>query len=108
MWDPNGSCRHACWAFILAESLEQIRSKADVVRAAGCKIAVDDFGVGCSSLNYIHMLAPDMIKIDRCFVEMPRNVAAGSWTRTNDLSRGWGRQFVGAIDWWLLQCGTRL
>ena len=54
---------------ILAESLEQIRLNVDIVRAAGCKIAVDDFGVGYSSLNYIHMLAPDMIKIDRCFVE---------------------------------------
>ena len=63
---------------ILAESLEQIRSNVDVVRGAGCKIAVDDFGVGYSSLNYIHMLAPDMIKIDKCFVD---NIVANETTR---------------------------
>lgn len=53
---------------ILAESMEVIRANVDTVRAAGCKIAIDDFGVGYSSLNYIHALAPDVIKIDRCFV----------------------------------------
>lgn len=53
---------------ILAESMELIRANVDIVRAAGCKIAIDDFGVGYSSLNYIHALAPDIIKIDRCFI----------------------------------------
>ena len=53
---------------ILAESMELIRANVDTVRAAGCKIAIDDFGVGYSSLNYIHALAPDVIKIDRCFI----------------------------------------
>ena len=53
---------------ILAEAMELIRANVDVVRATGCKIAIDDFGVGYSSLNYIHALAPDVIKIDRCFI----------------------------------------
>ncbi|MDP9096056.1 MAG: EAL domain-containing protein [Pseudomonadota bacterium] len=53
---------------IFAESMELIRTNVEIVRAAGCKIAIDDFGVGYSSLNYIHALAPDIIKIDRCFV----------------------------------------
>lgn len=53
---------------ILAESMDLIRANVDTVRAAGCKIAIDDFGVGYSSLNYIHALAPDVIKIDRCFI----------------------------------------
>ncbi len=53
---------------ILAESLEQVRSNVDRLRDAGCRIAIDDFGVGYSSLNYIHVFAPDVIKIDRCFI----------------------------------------
>ena len=53
---------------ILAESMELIRANVDLLRAEGCHIAIDDFGVGYSSLNYIHMLAPDVIKIDRCFI----------------------------------------
>ena len=53
---------------ILAESMELIRANVDILRGEGCHIAIDDFGVGYSSLNYIHMLAPDVIKIDRCFI----------------------------------------
>ncbi len=53
---------------IIAESIELIRANVEIVRAAGCKIAIDDFGVGYSSLNYIHVFAPDVIKIDRCFI----------------------------------------
>lgn len=53
---------------ILAESMDLIRANVDILRAQGCRIAIDDFGVGYSSLNYIHMLAPDIIKIDRCFI----------------------------------------
>ena len=54
---------------IFAESLETVRGNVGVLRSAGCKIAIDDFGVGYSNLNYIHALAPDVIKIDRCFIE---------------------------------------
>lgn len=53
---------------IFAESLAVVRANIDLLRAAGCRIAIDDFGVGYSSLNYIHALSPDVIKIDRCFV----------------------------------------
>ena len=54
---------------IFAESLESVRSNVAILRATGCKIAIDDFGIGYSNLNYIHALSPDIIKIDRCFVE---------------------------------------
>ncbi|MDP9097017.1 MAG: EAL domain-containing protein [Pseudomonadota bacterium] len=54
---------------IFAESLVQVCANLDLLRAAGCAIAVDDFGVGFSSLNYIHTLSPDIIKVDRCFVD---------------------------------------
>jgi EAL domain-containing protein (putative c-di-GMP-specific phosphodiesterase class I) len=54
---------------IFAESLDVVRANVAVLRSSGCKIAIDDFGVGYSNLNYIHALAPDVIKIDRCFVE---------------------------------------
>ncbi len=39
------------------------------LRAHGVKVAIDDFGTGYSSLAYIHQLAPDVVKIDRSFVD---------------------------------------
>jgi len=31
-------------------------------------IALDDFGIGQSSLNYLRRFRPDVLKIDRCFI----------------------------------------
>ena len=40
------------------------------LREAGIHTAVDDFGVGYSSLNLIREIPWDVLKIDRCFVPM--------------------------------------
>ena len=37
-------------------------------RDAGGKVAIDDFGTGMASLEYLHMLPADFLKIDRTFV----------------------------------------
>ncbi|MGO4712818.1 putative bifunctional diguanylate cyclase/phosphodiesterase [Bradyrhizobium sp. 2TAF24] len=53
---------------IFADNLNLVQSSIAALKALGCSIAIDDFGVGYSSLSYIHHLAPDIIKIDRCFI----------------------------------------
>lgn len=39
------------------------------LKELGIKVAIDDFGVGYSSLNYILQLPVDCIKIDRSFIK---------------------------------------
>lgn len=44
------------------------------LKGLGVKIAMDDFGIGYSSLNYFRMFPFDKVKIDQCFVgEMLKN-----------------------------------
>ncbi|MFZ2003741.1 MAG: bifunctional diguanylate cyclase/phosphodiesterase [Stellaceae bacterium] len=38
------------------------------LRRAGCRVALDDFGVGYTSLQHLQSLAVDMVKIDRSFI----------------------------------------
>jgi EAL domain-containing protein (putative c-di-GMP-specific phosphodiesterase class I) len=38
------------------------------LKALGIRLAIDDFGVGYSSLSYLHRFPIDILKIDRAFV----------------------------------------
>lgn len=44
----------------------------DGLRAGGCKIALDDFGVGYSTYSYLRRLKPEFVKIDGSFVQQMR------------------------------------
>lgn len=46
----------------IAKSLEYLRS-------IGCRIAIDDFGTGYSNLAQIRALNPDVVKIDKMFID---------------------------------------
>lgn len=56
----------------LIENLKAASIVLDQVRALGCRVALDDFGVGLSSFHYIKNFKVDYIKIDGSFA---RNIA---------------------------------
>jgi diguanylate cyclase (GGDEF)-like protein/PAS domain S-box-containing protein len=53
---------------VMMADTEALRDRLVELRALGVRIALDDFGVGYSSLSYIHRLPVDVVKIDRSFV----------------------------------------
>lgn len=52
----------------LLRDVERTRNVLQDLKSLGVKIAIDDFGVGFSSLSYLKNFAVDTLKIDRSFI----------------------------------------
>jgi diguanylate cyclase (GGDEF)-like protein len=48
--------------------IEESARFVNALRHAGCRVALDDFGAGHTSLQHLQSLAVDMVKIDRSFI----------------------------------------
>lgn len=53
---------------VLLENPDQMIEELRCLRDMGITLAIDDFGSGYSSLNYLRRLPVDLIKIDRSFI----------------------------------------
>ena len=57
---------------ILMLDVDRVVPRLEGLRALGVRLAIDDFGIGYSSLSYLRHFPVDIIKIDRSFVaELP-------------------------------------
>lgn len=54
---------------VMAHNVDQTILKLRGMQALGIKLAVDDFGIGYSSLSYLQNFPLDILKIDRSFVQ---------------------------------------
>lgn len=53
----------------LMESYEIVKGKLNILKDKGVQIALDDFGKGYSSLNYLRHLPISTLKIDKSFID---------------------------------------
>ncbi len=53
---------------LLMQDADGVIAKIRQIKAMGVKIAVDDFGIGYSSLSYLKRFGPTKLKIDRSFI----------------------------------------
>ena len=87
--------------FEVVESTEvkdtsHLKDILDYYRDAGFRVALDDLGAGYSSLNMIHQIRPDIVKLD---MDLTRDIAADDCramitARILDLARDLGIQTV--------------
>jgi len=54
---------------VLIDNPDEAAKRLDQLRALGVRIALDDFGVGYSSLSYLQRFPLDKLKIDKGFVD---------------------------------------
>jgi predicted signal transduction protein with EAL and GGDEF domain len=53
-----------------ASNFDAVTHSISKLRSLGCGIALDDFGIEYSGLRYVQKLSPDVIKIDKSFIDL--------------------------------------
>jgi diguanylate cyclase (GGDEF)-like protein/PAS domain S-box-containing protein len=54
---------------VLMEATQRHRAQFEGLRGLGVRLAIDDFGVGYSSFDYLHSFRVERLKIDRRFID---------------------------------------
>ncbi len=90
---------------VLMTNLVAARRSIEVLSAMGCRFALDDFGSGFSSFNYLVQLPVDLVKIDGGYVrDLASNPVHQAVVRAiNDVAHSMGKQTIGE---WVEEAGS--
>jgi EAL domain-containing protein (putative c-di-GMP-specific phosphodiesterase class I) len=53
----------------IPQHVGNVQENLSLLSATGVRVALDDFGMGYSTLGYLQQLSADILKIDRRFIE---------------------------------------
>jgi diguanylate cyclase len=91
--DPHAVIIEVTETALIAD-LERAASRMSELKAVGVRIALDDFGVGQSSLAALHRYPIDVIKLDRTFLALTVLDRAALLASVVDLASRLGPDFV--------------
>jgi EAL domain-containing protein (putative c-di-GMP-specific phosphodiesterase class I) len=76
--------------------LDRVAAFVELLRAEGCRTAIDDFGAGYTSFRHLRVLKVDMLKIDGLFVQgLPNDHKDRALVRAMiDMAKGLGLETV--------------
>jgi diguanylate cyclase (GGDEF)-like protein/PAS domain S-box-containing protein len=77
-------------------NLHQAKLMMTAIKALGCQFALDDFGVGFASFNYMRQLPIDVIKIDGIFIkDLDKNADDQLFVKALiDVAKGLGKRTI--------------
>lgn len=77
-------------------NLQQAKAMMLAIKALGCRFALDDFGVGFGSFNYMRELPVDIIKIDGLFIkDLDKNQSDQLFVKAlADVAKGLGKETI--------------
>ena len=71
---------------LVMSNMREAAAKMAMLRAVGVGIAIDDFGAGYSSLNYLRQLPADQLKIDQSFLREMTSESSPSFSVINTIT----------------------
>lgn len=77
-------------------NLQQAKKMMTAIKALGCQFALDDFGVGFSTFNYMRELPLDIIKLDGIFIkDLDKNADDQLFVKALvDVAKGLGKKTI--------------
>lgn len=68
-------------------TIQTLKEFVESLQAKGVRVSIDDFGTGSSSLNLIHQIHFDVLKVDRALVDIQNETGRTLLTRTVELAQ---------------------